>query len=724
MPLTPSGPAVPASAPHGTPQAGVGAPTQAAPTEGPQAPAHPRPESPAATAAPEAHPGTGERPAPQADGRPEPATQALPTTAAAPSTGTSGAGTPGTDAAAESPARPEASTDPVHQDTPQADDTVARAGESDGSTAEPGTTAQETGTTRAAEAGTSAEAAPDSPARPTPGTEADTAERPDSAPETTPTPGDVPQSDTTPEADVTPEPGDVPRVDDTPEPVTAPDVSPDAETDTRPEPTPDASDVPDTSRGEEPSVPERPEDPADQADTAEPDVPREEPEAADTPRPETTGGASGPRAPEPEGTPHSPDGIGQRDENTGSPARPESTPEPSPDTTPDADAPSTTADTDGRKPDGDTSEPENTPEPEGTPENDNTPESDGTSDVPHDRDDDQDGAPEQDPAEQPQPPQPHDVFDPDIDRGLNGGAEPTDPSVTVPERYLDDPDLRATDEEHLAVHQLLSRVSPHVLDRIPEIVARDPGYARIPREELTSVHAYTSFALFADLNKALRTGEGLAEYAPHAHAVASGLRHMPVYEGTAVRRIDVGRSRFAAELITAHYEPGRVVVEPQFLSSSKVDAEHPDTPIPGRVKLVLHSRTGRDVSGVAARPDERECVHQPGSQWLVLRKELVETQLPDGSTDWEWVIELEEITPDSPHHLGLEEVQQRLAERRKRTKEDEELIASARLGSIAAALEGLDDPDPTPEPESAGQGDQENTTAGQTQEGATTDVAQ
>src|SRR5262249_16382749 len=128
---------------------------------------------------------------------------------------------------------------------------------------------------------------------------------------------------------------------------------------------------------------------------------------------------------------------------------------------------------------------------------------------------------------------------------------------------------------------------------------------------------------------------------------------------------------------------GQVVVEPAFLSTSKIDAEHPRSNFPGEVEMRIESKTGRDVSKLAALEREREVIMKSGSQLLVHGVEMgrghpdhpeYTHRNPDGSINKEpkWVVHAEEIAPGDARHLGADEAQRQIEERRERNVADEE----------------------------------------------------
>jgi hypothetical protein len=103
--------------------------------------------------------------------------------------------------------------------------------------------------------------------------------------------------------------------------------------------------------------------------------------------------------------------------------------------------------------------------------------------------------------------------------------------------------------------------------------------------------------VYAELNNRLRHG---TELDPGMHELArdisAGLRNLPPYEGTVWR----GCTMNAEEI--ARYTPGTTITE-HALTSTSTDRRRIIT---GNVEFVIHSSSGRDISALSARRNERE----------------------------------------------------------------------------------------------------------------------
>ncbi|MBF6144937.1 ADP-ribosyltransferase [Nocardia nova] len=138
-------------------------------------------------------------------------------------------------------------------------------------------------------------------------------------------------------------------------------------------------------------------------------------------------------------------------------------------------------------------------------------------------------------------------------------------------------------------------------------------------DQRRALHAYTDpdAGIYTDLNNRLRDN---SELDPTQHQLAQdiseGLGNLSAHTGTVWR----GTSLSPEEL--ARYVPGETVTEAAFTSTSR----DPRRIFTGNVEFVIHSSTGRDISGLSARPGEREVlfdrnttfevrgvVHDPGA---------------------------------------------------------------------------------------------------------------
>ncbi|TVT17835.1 hypothetical protein FNH05_35825, partial [Amycolatopsis rhizosphaerae] len=269
------------------------------------------------------------------------------------------------------------------------------------------------------------------------------------------------------------------------------------------------------------------------------------------------------------------------------------------------------------------------------------------------------------------------------------GAPGDGPPVERPdEPYLRDDDYRSDDPRHYAQidDQVLEEgvrdngelFNEQIFRQATELRGLSPEFAHMSDLGAAAVHSYTRHEVFGRLNEALRTGEDLHTYVGQAKAVVSGLNELPPYRGETVRTINFDNNQRLVKLALAHYEPGKVTVEPSFTSTKKVTPEDPypyDRNAP--IELRIRSVTGRDIEKLSDKPKEREVVHKPGLQLLVTDKRLV----VENGTE-KWVIHAEEITEGHPKYLAPETAEQAIHERRERLAADLRSAPSA----IAAGL--------------------------------------
>ncbi|WP_189212634.1 toxin glutamine deamidase domain-containing protein [Actinokineospora fastidiosa] len=270
------------------------------------------------------------------------------------------------------------------------------------------------------------------------------------------------------------------------------------------------------------------------------------------------------------------------------------------------------------------------------------------------------------------------------------------------ESFLKDPDYRTDDPENFRqmrdtlLNSVVRENGELRYDQIRReaLNARDanPDFAHMSDLGAVAVRTYTHNEGFAELNRALRTGEDLDQQLGYAKTLVSGLNELPPHVGPTVRFMGVGEGPDGARMLADQFPVGKVYVEPGFMSSSKVTASQQKALTDSApVELRLTTRTGRDIEGLSSKPHEREVLSKPRTQLLVTSKELVttpDTVNPDGSVtkgQSKWVIHAEEITPDHPQWLSPNEVDQRIEDQRAQTRAAED----ARGNYLADALDPL-----------------------------------
>ena len=130
--------------------------------------------------------------------------------------------------------------------------------------------------------------------------------------------------------------------------------------------------------------------------------------------------------------------------------------------------------------------------------------------------------------------------------------------------------------------------------------------------ELVAVHRYTrdgerSKRLNRELLKSVAAGRLPPEDVQHfAFTLRAALDKLPDYRGTVLRRVTLKPEQLGK------YIPGQVVIEHMFTSTSK------SRPYEGDTHFVIRSRTGKDISGLSARPHEEEVLFRYGTRFRVL----------------------------------------------------------------------------------------------------------
>lgn len=157
--------------------------------------------------------------------------------------------------------------------------------------------------------------------------------------------------------------------------------------------------------------------------------------------------------------------------------------------------------------------------------------------------------------------------------------------------------------------------------------------------EKVAIHTWTldtsPSPWFARINAMMRMADlppGEIEVVlPVAHALLSGLRKLPAFEGTVYRAIKerpIGKNAF--EQFIREHETLPEVYHPGFVGASIAEAEV----LRGRAKLSIESRTGRDISSLSASPEQREVLFMPP---LLLKPVRV---LREGKVVRIWAIEI------------------------------------------------------------------------------------
>lgn len=130
--------------------------------------------------------------------------------------------------------------------------------------------------------------------------------------------------------------------------------------------------------------------------------------------------------------------------------------------------------------------------------------------------------------------------------------------------------------------------------------------------ELTAVHAYTrAHEYHYRLNEALRSGkaERFADVAPMANVLDNALAKLPVHSGTVMRITDLPFE------VAQSVRRGDDFIDDAFMSAS---LKNPDD-FEGNFEFRIISRSGREITGFSAFPDETEILFPRGTRFAILR---------------------------------------------------------------------------------------------------------
>ncbi|WP_410587476.1 toxin glutamine deamidase domain-containing protein [Amycolatopsis sp. lyj-23] len=247
---------------------------------------------------------------------------------------------------------------------------------------------------------------------------------------------------------------------------------------------------------------------------------------------------------------------------------------------------------------------------------------------------------------------------------------------------------------------------------------RDQAHPGMSDAGAVAVHAYTRYEMVGPLNHALRLGgPELPHLAPQAAALVSGLNELPPHEGVVSRRVDFKGDGGRLQAFLARFHDGAHITEPSFLSSSKVDAQHPRSNFPGEVEMRIRSKTGRDVEALASIGHEREVLFKAGTQFKITGVEEGPghpNANPRRPGEPHYVVHAEEVAPGEPGYLRGSDARDAVEQRRAGERADEDRFqreADAELeqfyaehpqykpsNNLASLLNAFDDPDAPPAP--------------------------
>ncbi|MEV6827540.1 toxin glutamine deamidase domain-containing protein [Amycolatopsis sp. NPDC051102] len=269
----------------------------------------------------------------------------------------------------------------------------------------------------------------------------------------------------------------------------------------------------------------------------------------------------------------------------------------------------------------------------------------------------------------------HDVPEP---AGAPEHPRPDEPYLTDQRFHTEDPvGTRRIEDTFMdsGRHSPESGEWRHEQVRREALAKRDEFHPGVSDAGALAVHAYTRYEMVGPLNRALRMGGSeLVDLAPQAGALVSGLNELPPHVGTVSRRVDFQGDPGRLQAFLGRFHEGAHITEPSFLSSSKVDAEHPRSSFPGEVEMRIQSKTGRDVEAMASIGHEREVLFKAGTQFEITGVEKGPGH-PDNPHrrpgDPQWIVHAEEVTAGHPRHLAEADARQAIERRRADERADE-----------------------------------------------------
>ena len=161
--------------------------------------------------------------------------------------------------------------------------------------------------------------------------------------------------------------------------------------------------------------------------------------------------------------------------------------------------------------------------------------------------------------------------------------------------------------------RLFDQAAVFVSSRVLPADVADAGLTLV---EKVALHVWTLDAgpapWFARINAMMRMADlapgELEAVLPVAHALLGGLRKLPPYVGTVYRGIKERRiGADAFELFVREHETEIEVYHPGFVGASALEAGA----LRGRARLIIESRSGRDISSLSAKPEQREVLFAP-----------------------------------------------------------------------------------------------------------------
>jgi ADP-ribosyltransferase exoenzyme len=137
--------------------------------------------------------------------------------------------------------------------------------------------------------------------------------------------------------------------------------------------------------------------------------------------------------------------------------------------------------------------------------------------------------------------------------------------------------------------------------------------APLTSEDLSALDNYTGLG-HEYLNDALRTGTLDASQQARVDALNRALEKLPPHGGLVYRGTDLPPE------VLAQYQPGAVVTEDAFVSTSVDPAVARSPAFSGNVEFRIVSKTGRDISSLSLISHEQEVLFPSGKQFYVITR--------------------------------------------------------------------------------------------------------
>jgi hypothetical protein len=134
-------------------------------------------------------------------------------------------------------------------------------------------------------------------------------------------------------------------------------------------------------------------------------------------------------------------------------------------------------------------------------------------------------------------------------------------------------------------------------------------------QELSALADYTGLG-HEDLNTALRDGSVDASQLARIEALNSALEKLPAHEGPVFRGTNLPPE------VLAQYQPGAIVTESGFLSTSRDLTVAQSEAFAGNVEFRIMSKSGRDISSLSVLPDEQEVLFHTDVPFYVVDRRI------------------------------------------------------------------------------------------------------